>query len=51
MNEIQFSTDRKPTLEQLLELYNSVGWQAYTNTENGPKLLGTFQNSTYTIMA
>ncbi len=49
MNEIQFSTECKPTLEQLLDLYNSVDWFAYTNTENAPKLLTAFQNSTYSV--
>jgi len=38
-------------LEQLVTLYNSVGWVAYTNEQERPKLLLALQNSTYVVSA
>lgn len=37
--------------EQLVTLYNSVGWVAYTNEQERPKLLLALQNSTYVVSA
>jgi len=38
-------------LEQLVDLYNAVGWQAYTNNEQRPKLQPAIVNSTYVVTA
>ena len=48
---IQLSTGSDVPLEQLVELYNSVGWLAYTNDEQRPNLLKAIQNSTYVVTA
>jgi len=41
----------KLPFEQLVTLYNSVGWVAYTNEQERPKLLLAIQNSTYVVSA
>jgi ribosomal protein S18 acetylase RimI-like enzyme len=38
-------------LDQLLTLYNSVGWAAYTNDQGRPKLQDAIHNSTYVVSA
>jgi ribosomal protein S18 acetylase RimI-like enzyme len=38
-------------LEQIMDLYNSVGWVAYTTEEGGLKLQEAIQNSTYVVTA
>ncbi|MCL4872107.1 MAG: GNAT family N-acetyltransferase [Anaerolineae bacterium] len=37
--------------EQLLALYNSVGWTAYTNEQAQDRLVLAIQNSTYVVTA
>jgi ribosomal protein S18 acetylase RimI-like enzyme len=37
--------------EQVVALYNSVGWAAYTNEQEKPKLPLAIQNSTYVVSA
>ena len=37
--------------EQVVALYNSVGWAAYTNEKEKPKLSLALQNSTYVVSA
>lgn len=39
------------SLSQLIELYNSVGWKAYTKGSAGQQLLRAIQNSTYVVSA
>ena len=48
---IQLSTDSDVPVEQLVELYTSVGWLAYTNDEQRPYLLKAIQNSTHVVTA
>ena len=36
---------------QIVELYNSVGWQTYTSGKQRPKLREAIQNSTYVVTA
>ena len=36
-------------LDQLVDLYNSVGWLAYTTEEQRPKLQEAIRNSTYVV--
>lgn len=48
---IRLSTGSDVPLGQLVELYNSVGWLAYTNDEQRPNLLKAIQNSTYVVTA
>jgi ribosomal protein S18 acetylase RimI-like enzyme len=36
-------------LDQLVDLYNSVGWLAYTTDEQRPKLQEAIRNSTYVV--
>jgi ribosomal protein S18 acetylase RimI-like enzyme len=36
-------------LDQLVDLYNSVGWLAYTTDEQRPKLEEAISNSTYVV--
>ena len=35
--------------DQLVDLYNSVGWQAYTTDEQKPRLQQAIRNSTYVV--
>ena len=37
--------------DQLLALYESVGWSAYTNEVRGPELQDAIRNSTYVVSA
>jgi len=37
--------------DQLVDLYNSVGWLAYTTDEQRPKLQEAINNSTYVVTA
>ena len=37
--------------DQLVDLYNSVGWLAYTSDEQKPKLQEAISNSTYVVTA
>ena len=37
--------------DQVVELYNSVGWLAYTTDEQKPKLQEAIRNSTYVVTA
>ena len=37
--------------DQLVDLYNSVGWLAYTSDEQRPKLQEAINNSTYVVTA
>jgi ribosomal protein S18 acetylase RimI-like enzyme len=37
--------------EQVVSLYNSVGWVAYTNEREKPKLPQALENSTYVVSA
>jgi ribosomal protein S18 acetylase RimI-like enzyme len=37
--------------EKIVALYNSVGWTAYTNAQERPKLSQALQNSTYVVSA
>jgi ribosomal protein S18 acetylase RimI-like enzyme len=39
------------SFEQLVDLYNSVGWLAYTTGEQKPKLQDAIRNSTYVVTA
>lgn len=48
---IKLSTGSDVPVEQLVELYNSVGWLAYTNDEQRPNLLKAIQNSTHVVTA
>jgi len=48
-NPIELKTSVDIPLEQLVDLYNAVGRQAYTNEEPRPKLKQAIQNSTYVI--
>jgi len=47
--ELKTSTDIPP--EQLVDLYDAVGWQAYTNAEQRPKLKQAILNSTHVVTA
>ena len=49
--KIEIKTEVGYTLEQLHELYNSVGWTAYTRCPAGQQLLKAIQNSTYVVSA
>ena len=40
---------RELPLDQLVDLYNSVGWLAYTTEEQKPKLQEAIRNSTYVV--
>lgn len=48
---IKLSTGSDLPVDQLVELYNSVGWLAYTNDEQRPNLLKAIQNSTHVVTA
>jgi len=48
---INFKTRSDLSSDQLVNLYNSVGWLAYTTAEQRPKLRLAIQNSTYVITA
>lgn len=48
---LDIKTGSDLSLEQLVELYNAVGWLAYTNDEQRPKLQRAILNSTYVVTA
>jgi GNAT superfamily N-acetyltransferase len=51
MNKIDIRIGNEFSTEQLLALYNSVGWGAYTNDQNRDKLATAVRNSTYVVSA
>lgn len=51
INSITFRTGSDISLEQLVNLYNSVNWLAYTTDDQKPKLQDAVQKSTYVITA
>ncbi len=46
---MEYESDQIPTIYELLQLYNSVGWKAYTADPAG--LLQAVQNSTLVVVA
>ena len=48
---IEIKVGHNLPLEQVVDLYNSVGWIAYTTGEQRPKLRQAIQNSTYVVTA
>ncbi|MFT3893021.1 MAG: GNAT family N-acetyltransferase [Anaerolineales bacterium] len=42
-------TGHELPFDQLVDLYNSVGWLAYTTEEQKPKLQQAIRNSTYVV--
>lgn len=50
-NSFTLKTGRDISFDQLVDLYNSVGWLAYTSDEQRPKLLEAISNSTYVVTA
>lgn len=48
---ISLKTGYELPLDQLLDLYNSVGWLAYTTGEAKPKLQEAIRNSTHVVTA
>ena len=51
MPAIKLSVGSDLPIEEVVELYNSVSWLAYTNDEQRPNLLKAIQNSTYVVTA
>lgn len=49
--EITLKTGYDIPFDQLVDLYNSVGWLAYTIDEQRPKLIEAIRNSTYVVTA
>lgn len=50
-NPISLKTGYEIPFDQLVNLYNSVGWLAYTTGEAKPKLQDAIRNSTYVVTA
>ena len=50
-NSFTLKTGRDISFDQLVDLYNSVGWLAYTSDQQRPKLLEAISNSTYVVTA
>jgi len=48
---ITLKTDYDIPFDQLVGLYNSVGWLAYTSDEQRPKLQDAIKNSTHVVTA
>ncbi len=48
---ITLKTGHDTPFDQLVDLYNSVGWLAYTTDEQRPKLQEAINNSTYVVTA
>jgi ribosomal protein S18 acetylase RimI-like enzyme len=48
--EIRIGKDNLP-VDQLIDLYNSVGWAVYTNEKNLPRLQDALSNSSYVVTA
>lgn len=51
MDRIEIRVGNELPNEQLLALYDSVGWEAYTNEANRDKLGTAVRNSTYVVSA
>lgn len=49
--DIEIQAGIIPSQEQIITLYDSVGWRAYTNDENRDKLETAVRNSTYVVTA
>jgi ribosomal protein S18 acetylase RimI-like enzyme len=50
-DSIKLKTGSDIPLDEIVDLYNSVGWLAYTNDEQRPKLQEAIRNSTYVVTA
>ena len=50
-SSIDLKTGFDLPFEEVVELYNEVGWLAYTNAEQRPKLEEALRNSTYVVTA
>jgi ribosomal protein S18 acetylase RimI-like enzyme len=48
---MEFRVGRELSFEQLLDLYNSVGWVAYTHERQRANLQKAIRNSTYVVSA
>lgn len=48
---ITLQTGSEISFDPLVDLYNAVGWLAYTNAEQRPKLQQALQNSTHVVTA
>ena len=51
MSDIDIKVGKELPFEQLLALYDSVNWAAYTNEQNRNKLETAVRNSTYVVSA
>lgn len=50
-NSITLRTGYNIPFDQLVDLYNSVNWLAYTTGDAGPKLQDAIRNSSYVVTA
>jgi len=50
-DSITLKTDHDIPFDMLVDLYNSVGWLAYTSEEQKPKLQEAINNSTHVVTA
>jgi len=50
-DSITLKTDHDIPFDQLVDLYNSVGWLAYTSDEQKPKLQEAINNSNHVVTA
>lgn len=50
-HSITFRTGSDIPIEQLVDLYNSVNWLAYTTDDQKPKLLDAIRNSSHIVTA
>jgi len=50
-DSITLKTDHDIPFDQLVDLYNPVGWLAYTSDEQKPKLQEAINNSTHVVTA
>lgn len=50
-NSITLRTGHDIPFDQLVDLYNSVNWLAYTTGDAGPKLRDAIRNSSYVVTA
>lgn len=48
---IDLKTSSDLPFDKVIDLYNEVGWLAYTNAEQRPKLQEAIRNSTYVVTA
>ena len=51
IHSITFKIGSDIPLEQLVNLYNSVNWLAYTTDDQKPRLQGAIRNSTHVVTA